>query len=206
LFSVIGHFGRRLIKTVKHKNTLTSQANVEERRDRKTREGANMMLEYPFYRQSTDYTCGPTCLKMVFKKHAIKKGELTLARNARTEVQWGTQHSGMISTALKHGFFCFVRWNGKVADLREFVRKGYAVIIDWTEPRGKEGHYSLLIGFNKTHVIYHDPWWGKKETMRIRTFISHWHEDGSKNHGWMMILGKHPIPTHLKGKHYYPRT
>ena len=164
-----------------------------------------ILLKYPFYRQSTDYTCGPACLKMVFKKHSLHRREFTLARLAGTEVKWGTQHQGMIETALKHNFFAFVRRNSSISDLREFVKKGYAVIIDWTEPVHNEGHYSLLIGFTKRHVIYHDPYWGRQSRLRISRFIRLWYEDGSKNYGWMMVLGRHPIPTHLKGRHYYPK-
>lgn len=164
-----------------------------------------MILNYPFYRQKTDYTCGPTVLKMVFKKHSLHKDEFALAKSANTQVRWGTQHAGMIKTALKHQFYSFVRNNGSVENLREFVKKGYAVIIDWTEPTSREGHYSLLIGFTKTHVIYHDPWWGRQSRMRIGTFTKYWKELETSKYGWMMVLGRNPIPTHLAGKHYYPK-
>lgn len=164
-----------------------------------------MLLQYPFYKQSTEYTCGPTVLRMVFRKHALVKDERSLARYAKTQVEWGTQHAGMIKTAQKHGFFVFIRRNSGVDDLREFVRKGYAVVVDWTEPHEQEGHYSLLIGFTKKRVIYHDPWWGRERSMKVNKFIKHWHEDGTKDYGWMMVLGKHPIPTHLKGRHYHAK-
>jgi ABC-type bacteriocin/lantibiotic exporter with double-glycine peptidase domain len=166
---------------------------------------SNIVVHYPFYRQSNDYSCGPACLKMVFKKHQIQRKEITLARHAKTEREWGTQHNGMIATAQKYGFYGFIKRNGTINDLREFVQKGYGVIIDWTEPQDREGHYSLLIGFTKKEIIYHDPYWGREMRMPIRKFIHHWHEDGSDDFGWMMVLGKNPIPTHLKGRHFHPR-
>jgi predicted double-glycine peptidase len=163
-----------------------------------------MKLDIPFFKQDTDYTCGPAALQMAFLFLGTFTSEKKLAKVARTNSEIGTTHRGMIDTALKQKFYCYVNKNSTINEIRHFVRLSFPVIIDYTEPSSDTGHYAIISGYQDRHVILNDPWNGEGFKLSEAEFVSRWYDNHDGNNpcaSWMMALSKEPFNL---GKQYSP--
>jgi|SRR3989344_1751499 len=164
-----------------------------------------MKLNIPFYKQDTEYTCGPTSLQMAFSFLGKFKSEHTLAREAKTNKD-GTTHEGMIETALREKFYCYVNEGSSIEEIKYFIHLGFPVIIDYTEPSGEDGHYAVVSGYQDGYVVLNDPWNGKNFKISEKEFISRWHDCHPTHHmcvRWMMVLSKTEFSM---GKQYVPHS
>jgi predicted double-glycine peptidase len=107
--------------------------------------------------QTTDYTCGPACLRSVllYWKGAAPS-ELELARLLRTDPQIGTANARLVEAARELGLEAEQLTGLKPRDLRRLVRQGNTLILDWMD-RG-ERHFSVLVGLDLRYIYLMDPW------------------------------------------------
>ena len=160
------------------------------------------LLKIPFFHQKKNYTCGPASLKMVFDFFGMKFKEEDIARKAKTD-KTGTKHDSLINVARKNGFYCYVHENGSINQIGHFIDIDLPVIVDYTEPSDGEGHYAVIIGYDKNKFILNDPWNGKKFHLSFNEFKKRWHDFHKRHvyHCWFLILSKKKFSI---GKQYGP--
>ena len=162
------------------------------------------ILRLPFFRQKTEYTCGPATLEMVFKFFGLKLKEKSIARIAKTNEKDGTNHSGLINTARKEGFYCFVHEYAHLSDIQRFLEEGLPVIVHYTEPESEIGHYAVVVGLSKWEVILNDPWDGRGFRIGKKEFVERWTKVSTDYHahGWLMVLSRRNFSI---GREYAPK-
>lgn len=83
------------------------------------------------------------------------------------------------------------------------VVEGIPVIVDYTEPTSNEGHYAVVIGFNKKRIILNDPWNGKDFSLPYKEFERRWIDhNGRWSNRWYLVLSKKEFST---GRQYFPK-
>lgn len=101
--------------------------------------------------QDTNYTCGPSSLKMALSVYGLSYNESTLAGLTGAKAKVGTSIEGIVNTVnglgkgLKAWNESFKSWE----TLRTYLSKGYPVILriaSYITPGGE--HYVLLCGLN----------------------------------------------------------
>lgn len=130
-----------------------------------------------------------------------RKGERRLAREAHTDASRGTRHQGMIETACAEGFHCYVNSDSTVEEVKHFLSLGLPVVVDFTEPSGGEGHYSVVSGYKNGRLSLSDPWNGRNTKLSVRDFERRWHDSLTRSRGWMMALS---VKDFGLGKQYHP--
>lgn len=162
-----------------------------------------MKLKIPFYKQDMDYTCGPASLQMVLSFLGDFKSEKSLSEEAHTDRDVGTKHNAMIETARREGFYCYVNNDSSWNEIKSFLTEGLPVIIHFTEPQGEEGHYAVVVGFEKGEIILNDPWNGKNFKMAKKEFLPRWRgSQGSHRYKkWIMVISDKDFEL---GKQYSP--
>jgi len=163
-----------------------------------------MKLKVPFYKQDSDYTCGPTSLQMVFQFLGKFKSEATLAKEAQTDAEDGTTHAGMIDAARKGGFYCYANNESSVEEIKSFLKNGLPAIVHFNEPSSDTGHYSVIVGAEKGNFILNDPWNGRNFKIDENDFLKRWYGAEHKNihKKWIMVLSKDDFNL---GKQYLPK-
>ena len=139
-----------------------------------------MKINVPYNKQKTEYTCGPSSLKMLFKFFGENISENRISKQTKTK-QSGTSHKNLINTARKHNFYCYVHENSSIHQIKHFIDKNLPVIVNYIEPFDNEGHYSVIIGYDKTKIILNDPWDGKNFKLPFVEFKGRWF-DKHKNY------------------------
>lgn len=100
-------------------------------------------------------SCGPASLKMVFDYWGKTVSEIAIARVAGTTVEKGTTKDGLIRAASHFGFNAIVKENASLDDLRNYIKQGIPVVVNWF--LGDDGHYSVVVSIDKNNVFLADP-------------------------------------------------
>jgi hypothetical protein len=143
-------------------------------------------LSVPFYYQIKTYYSGPAALEMVFDYYGENIDQYEIADVARTfpNVTYTDElrragHFSNISTSKgqeltqnitgytlrKLGYGAFEKTGLTLQQLRTLVAEGYPIIVlTWYDLSKQRSHYRIVVGYNSTHMILHDPWnkntWG----------------------------------------------
>ena len=161
-------------------------------------------ISVPFHYQNNNYYCGPAALEMVFDYYGEAIPQTEIADVARTypNVTFTDElrraaHFSNVSTSLgdempgnitgystrKIGYAAFEQWGLTIDDLKTLTNKGKPLIVlMWWTPSKVYGHYRVVVGYNETHIIMHDPWnkkWGglyggANVSMTYSTFLDLW--------------------------------
>jgi predicted double-glycine peptidase len=149
------------------------------------------IIRIPYRRQTTCYTCGPACLRMVLAwagKSAVS--EKQIARLVGTRPATGTTRRAMIGYLRKLGLSGSSLTKGTVADLRAALGGGTPIIVNYLEPFENEGHYAVAVGVDGTNIILHDPDHAAHFHMPLIAFAKRWlgHRSKDKKRGWMLVV------------------
>ncbi len=131
------------------------------------------------------------------------KSESALTKEAKTNKD-GTSHQGMVETALREKFYCYVNEGSSIEEIKYFIHLRLPVVVDYTQPSGEDGHYAVVSGYQDEHIILNDPWNGKNFKLSEKEFVSRWHDCHPGNHTctwWIMVLSKTEFNM---GKQYTP--
>lgn len=162
-------------------------------------------ISVPFHYQDKTYYCGPAALEMVFDFYGEDIPQAEIAEVTRTHpnethtdeltraaqfsdasTSLGSEMSDNITgySSRKVGYAAFERKGLTIDDLKALVAKEQPIIVlmNWTESE-PYGHYRVVIGYNESHIIMHDPWnkglWGgtyggPDTVMTYSTFLLLW--------------------------------
>jgi hypothetical protein len=167
-------------------------------------------ISVPFHYQINNYYCGPAALEMVFDYYGEDVPQAEIADVARTfpyitgrdemrraahfsnlSMSLGDEMSGNITgySARKIGYAVFEQWGLVIDDLKTLIENGEPMIVlMWWTPSKVYGHYRVVIGYNETHIIMHDPWnkdaWGgtyggPNLAITYSTFLDLWEYSGN---------------------------
>jgi len=160
------------------------------------------MINLKFFWQKKEYTCGPAALRMVFDFFGKKFSEEKLTKKLKSNKKIGTSHQALIQEVRKEGFYCFVHENSSLNNLKDFIEKGFPIIIHYLDLSDNVEHYSVVIGFNKKEIILNDSCNGKKFAVKISDFEKRWHsEKNNYKKKWMMVISKNKFNL---GRQYDP--
>ena len=135
------------------------------------------MLPVQPFRQTPTY-CGPACLKMVLAYYGVHKTEKELARLCSTD-RSGTRPEHLVRGAHKLGFHAVLKEHATLADIKTYLSRKIPVIVDWFS--ADEGHYSVVIGMDRTHIYLQDPELGKQRSIDLQTFQRIWFDFSSEH-------------------------
>ena len=145
-------------------------------------------LLVPYYKQKTDYRCGPASLRMLLGSHGYAFSENELARLALTSTE-GTSRGEMVTAtriALDgKGFFIEHHPHGTIDDLVAIINQDYPIIVDWRCPEGV-GHFSVLYGYGGGNLYLHDPLTPRRKRMSPKEFLTAWAYDNPPN--WYLYV------------------
>ena len=129
------------------------------------------LLDVPKYKQTTDYTCGPACLRVVLAFYGREVSEKEIAQQIST-THHGTPPSKLLEGAWSYGLKGRWRKNSSINDLRRYVEEGTPVIVNWFSH--DDGHYSVVVGVDDKKVTLLDPEDGKLHSMPHEVFLRVW--------------------------------
>lgn len=165
-------------------------------------------------RQTYDYDCGVQALKSVMGYFSVDVPTDELMAVLGTSED-GTPPQAMIAAAQQYGFTVESGTQWSLNQVRQHVDAGSPVIVllqawadrymtidDWRR-NWDDGHYAIVIGFNKDVLLFEDPASIRRTWLREREFLARWHDVEPKTgkkyeHFGMVLLGKQPAKLSLE--------
>jgi len=120
-------------------------------------------------------------LRIVCAYFGLGVSESKAARLCRASVTTGTTGRNLARAARELGFAATIVDGASFRDLERWLHRGVPVIVDWmstvnSEPRQSAmacGHYSVVCGLGREHILLQDPAVGRRRIAR-RTFLKVW--------------------------------
>lgn len=148
---------------------------------------------FPTTRQSTEYTCGPASLKVVFGYLGIQVLEAELAVSLRTTPAEGTAWSDMVRVVKSYGFKIIHDGEMTTTLIKKYLNDHLPVIVGFQawmaenhdyKNEWNAGHYAVIIGYNKKGFIFEDPYIDQRMVLEYKEFSERWRLDKTKiNYG-----------------------
>ncbi|MEK6793052.1 MAG: cysteine peptidase family C39 domain-containing protein [Nanoarchaeota archaeon] len=135
------------------------------------------MIQFPFHKQETKYTCGAAAMRMALEVCGIKKSEKQVAKLLTTNKVRGTWHKNFPIIAEKFKLNYISMRNATINDLREYKKNNYILIVCYFYPPEKVDHYSILKKINNNHIYFWDPFFGDKHSYTLTYFNKIWKSD-----------------------------
>jgi ABC-type bacteriocin/lantibiotic exporter with double-glycine peptidase domain len=130
------------------------------------------MIKVKPLKQTKSY-CGPYALKMVFDYYGKNISIKEIAKEAKTAIAFGTGPKKMVNAAKFFGFNAVYKEKFSINELSKLVnKKKIPVIVNWFSEN--DGHYSVLVGINKTEIYLQDPEIGKIRKIKVKDFLKVW--------------------------------
>jgi len=162
-----------------------------------------MILDIPYFKQDTTYTCGAVSVQMLLRHHGILTSEDTLKIELHTDTVYGTHHQPIIEELTSHGLYCYVNIGSSFDDVRFYIKeKKLPVLIHYIEVTENVGHYALIVGYDRHTIFFNDPWYGKEYKLSRTTFLKRWQDEKKKFPQWMLVASESPFAI---GKQYKPK-
>ena len=126
--------------------------------------------------------CGPASLKMVLSYYGVEKTEKELAELCRTDPNLGTSAEGLKRAAEQLGFTVEVKNGSTFDDIQRWLDKKVPIIVNWFT-RGRidyddsevpDGHLSVVVGLDDTHIYLQDPETGGLRKIARDDFMKAW--------------------------------
>lgn len=150
------------------------------------------MIEVPFFRQTTEYSCGPAVLRMVFSFYGLDLSEKELIKKLKTSKKTGTKNEMIVKVAESKGFDVYVNNESSVEEVASFVTKNIPVIVNLVGPDDNEGHFVVIKDVASDTITYADPSDGDSQKIKVIDFEKRW-RSGYENYGKRVtIVGRRP--------------
>lgn len=145
--------------------------------------------------------CGPACLAMVLNFWDATRSfdQQRIADEIFDSASQATYNSELVLFPRTKGFESY-SLQGTLQILKDLVGKDIPVIVlTKTIKQVRKGHYRVVIGFDddKNQIIFHDPFFGGRRAMKVKSFMKAWELGTGRNQSrWMMAVvpGQSPLP------------
>ncbi|MEM3113040.1 MAG: peptidase C39 family protein [Candidatus Pacearchaeota archaeon] len=149
-----------------------------------------MIVYIPYYKQETQYTCGPACMRMVLDSLGIKKSERQITKLLGTNKIRGTNHRDFVSLAEKYKLRYSVHREASIEDLKHYYKNHYKIIVCYFHPKERVGHYAVIKKLTPTKITLMDPTDGPDKTYSLKYFDKFWssRKTYNKEKSWFMAM------------------
>lgn len=120
----------------------------------------------PFQETLNAGMCGPASLKMVLSYWGIEADEAELAKKLNHSPELGVTDLDIERVAKEYGLAVSIQNNSSFDDIRYWLNRKVPVLVDWFTSGRKdypdevsvpEGHLSVVVGLDDTHIYLQDP-------------------------------------------------
>lgn len=159
----------------------------------------DMKLMVPFLHQETDYTCGPTALRMVLSYFGKHTPENVVMAIAGTSEATGTGRRGMVNALKILGLNTHAHHGATIDEIRFYLDEGFPIIVNYRDFTDNVGHYGVIVGYERDTLFIHDPYAAEGNTqVSVNDFDSHWYGYHSKQFTrFLLVSGDKPLPPYL---------
>lgn len=162
------------------------------------------LLNVPSLIQTTNYSCGPACIAIIYKYYGYKANEKSMIKRLGADPEEGVAPEVLVSFLRNRRFRIKQKHDMTMEELERFIDRGNPVIVayqDWSYKPSEtnyhktwdNGHYAVVMGYDSKRIYLSDPSSTKdKKGLLKEDFLGRWRDissDGKIYHRWGMSVG-----------------
>lgn len=154
-----------------------------------------MKLGLKYYAQYNTFSCWPVSLKMILEHLWIKESRESLIKKTKANDLVWTKNSNIIKVIEEYKLKYIEKENTKISELKQYIKRWYAPIVNYYNPITKVGHYSVINWFDDESKVFYflDPRNGQDFTLWFKEFIDLWHNNKWDIKWWSLIVWREKI-------------
>lgn len=142
----------------------------------------NLLAVKPFQETLHGGYCGPASLKMVLGYWGINKSEEEVSVVCNRDPDLGTNDMSLKKAAESYGLKVEIENNSSLDSIQRWLDRKVPIIVNWFT-RGRsdcsdgevpDGHYSVVVGIDDTHIYLQDPEIGGLRKLERDDFMRVW--------------------------------
>lgn len=142
----------------------------------------NLLAVKPFQETLRGGYCGPASLKMVLEYWGINKSEEEIATACNRDPNLGADDLSLKKAAESYGLKVEIENNTSFDSIQSWLDRKVPIIVNWFT-RGRkdygdeevpDGHYSVVVGLDDTHIYLQDPEIGGLRKLARDDFLRVW--------------------------------
>lgn len=153
-----------------------------------------MRIDVPYYKQDTQYTCGPTALKMLLAYLGVAISDPVLNNLMNCSAEEGTDNQSFSRTLSQLGLWGQEMTNTSIDALRTLVEKKMPVLVNYRNVHDNRGHFAVVVGMDGGDIIFNDPEYGADYRLSEEVFEQQWVSHDGLHTRWACIGGHEPFP------------
>lgn len=139
----------------------------------------------PFQETLHMASCAPATLKMLLTYWDLpgkERTDIDLGYDLGTDPDLGTTNEAFIAALPRFGLEADVTYEASFDDIARALESNIPVVVDWfspgradkTDSEMADGHYSIVVGLDDTHIAIQDPETGGLRTIERKDFYRAW--------------------------------
>jgi len=146
-------------------------------------------MKIPYFRQNTEYTCGPAAMRMALGALGIVKSERQLSLLLHTNSMVGTRRKAFPLLAERLLLDYVVERESSIEDIKEAIASGFIVIVNYFYTVEQVPHFAVVKRIDSNRIYLLDPEAGPGHSYPLAEFISNWHSGPSREKGKRWFFG-----------------
>jgi len=159
-------------------------------------------LDVPYFKQDTDYSCGPASLEMILGYFGIRRSERDLMHELHSNSEVGSRHQRIINALTGYGLHVYVNNESSIEEVAFYLEQELPVLVHYIEPTTDEGHYSVVVGMPEADIVLNDPYNGERFRMTQNAFEKRWKDEDGEFVRWMLAASDESLSL---GKQFHPK-
>jgi len=135
-----------------------------------------MYIRCPYYRQTTNYSCWPTSVKMLldFWENDQEYSEKALIKYLKSKPNFWSDNQEIINFFVNFWYRIYfsTNWNDEL--IEKFLNLWLPIFINYKNLIFWWWHYSVIVWSKKTHFILNDPSYWDWYKINKKTFLDNW--------------------------------
>lgn len=142
----------------------------------------NLLTVKPFQETLHGGYCGPASLKMVLEYWGVNKSEEEVAATCNRDPEIGTNDVVLKKAAESYGLKVEIENDASFSSIQSWLNRRVPVIVNWftggrsdyDDQEVPDGHYSVVVGLDDTHIYLQDPEIGRLRKLERDDFMKVW--------------------------------
>lgn len=139
-----------------------------------------MYIKCPYYKQSTNFSCWPTSVKMLldFWDNTQSFSEEKLIKLLDSKAEIWTDNNAILDFFVKSGYKVYFSKKWDIENIIKFLDLWLPILVNYRNILSKWWHFALIVWYNNNVFYFNDPVYGDGYKITKKHFL---------NIGWIEI-------------------
>lgn len=148
-----------------------------------------MYIRCPYYKQTTNYSCGPTSIKMLldFWENEQEFSEETLINYLHAKPLVWVDNDTIINFFAHYWYNVYFSKKWNIDIIEKFIFLWLPVLVNYRNLLWWNGHFAVIVGVKDSYFILNDPNYWESYRVTKKAFLENWLNSTGEIENWFLV-------------------